>query len=29
MIGAAGFRTLARRGAGDWTFNAEAGLALL
>jgi N6-L-threonylcarbamoyladenine synthase len=28
MIGAAGFRTLARHGAGDWTFNAEAGLAL-
>ena len=28
MIGAAGFRTLARRGAGAWTFNAEAGLAL-
>ena len=28
MIGAAGFRTLARRGPGTLTFNAEAGLAL-
>ncbi|MEO7272950.1 MAG: tRNA (adenosine(37)-N6)-threonylcarbamoyltransferase complex transferase subunit TsaD [Vicinamibacterales bacterium] len=28
MIGAAGFRSLARHGAGDWSFNAEAGLAL-
>ena len=28
MIGAAGFRTLARHGAGPWDFNADAGLAL-
>ena len=28
MIGAAGFRRLARHGAGPWDFDAEASLAL-